>query len=120
MYLYYLLSFKMNEAKEEVNVFESNDKIVKESMLKFTANTFILALDGDVEFKPEAVTRLLDLMKKGPLVGAACGRIHPIGTGKFFNMKCYKSLIEVIKLLNFIGEILLQVLWYGIRNSSTQ
>lgn len=35
MYLYYLLSFKMNEAKEEVNVFESNDKIVKESMLKF-------------------------------------------------------------------------------------
>lgn len=80
MYLYYLLSFKMNEAKEEVNVFESNDKIVKESMLKFTANTFILALDGDVE----AVTRLLDLMKKDPLVGAACGRIHPIGTGKFF------------------------------------
>lgn len=40
MYLYYLLSFKMNEAKEEV---ESNDKMVKESMLKFTANTFILA-----------------------------------------------------------------------------
>lgn len=116
MYLYYLLSFKMNEAKEEVNVFESNDKIVKESMLKFTANTFILALDGDVEFKPEAVTRLLDLMKKDPLVGAACGRIHPIGTG----VKCYKSLVEVIKLLNFIGEILLQVLWYGIRNSSTQ
>lgn len=118
MYLYYLLSFKMNEAKEDV--FESNDKIVKESMLKFTANTFILALDGDVEFKPEAVTRLLDLMKKDPLVGAACGRIHPIGTGRFFNVKCYKSLIEVIKLLNFIGEILLQVLWYGIRNSSTQ
>lgn len=117
MYLYYLLSFKMNEAKEKV---ESNDKMVKESMLKFTANTFILALDGDVEFKPEAVTRLLDLMKKDPLVGAACGRIHPIGTGKFFNVKCYKSLIEVIKLLNFIGEILLQVLWYGIRNSSTQ
>lgn len=81
MYLYYLLSFKMNEAKEKV---ESNKKKVKESMLKFTANTFILALDGDVEFKPEAVTRLLDLMKKDPLVGAACGRIHPIGTGKFF------------------------------------
>lgn len=87
MYLYYLLSFKMNEARKEVNDFENNDKKVKESMLKFTANTFILALDGDVKFKPDAVTRLLDLMKNDPLVGAACGRIHPKGSGKvFFNV----------------------------------
>lgn len=81
MYLYYLLSFKMNETREKVS--ENNDKNLKESMLKFTANTFILALDGDVDFKPEAVTLLLDRMKKNPLVGAACGRIHPIGAGKF-------------------------------------
>lgn len=78
MYLYYLLTFKMNEAKEKV---KNNNQKLGDSMEKFTSNTFILALDGDVDFKPEAVTLLLDRMKKNPLVGAACGRIHPIGAG---------------------------------------
>ena len=45
-------------------------------------NTFILALDGDVDFKPDALLLLVDLMKKDPKVGAACGRIHPIGKGR--------------------------------------
>jgi hypothetical protein len=27
-------------------------------------NTFVLALDGDVDFKPDAVVKLLDVMKK--------------------------------------------------------
>ncbi|XP_076465330.1 chitin synthase chs-2-like [Babylonia areolata] len=44
-------------------------------------NTYILALDGDVDFKPEAVRLLLDRMKKNTKVGAACGRIHPTGSG---------------------------------------
>lgn len=43
--------------------------------------TFILALDGDVDFKPEAVSLLMDLMKRNSQVGAACGRIHPVGSG---------------------------------------
>jgi chitin synthase len=38
-------------------------------------------LDGDVDFKPEAVLLLVDRMRKNPKVGAACGRIHPIGSG---------------------------------------
>lgn len=91
MYLYYLLTFKMNEAREQVS--KNNNKKLEESMKKFTSNTFILALDGDVEFKPEAVTRLLDLVKKNPLVGAACGRIHPTGAGKFF-LEC-EVLLEL-------------------------
>ena len=45
-------------------------------------NTFLLALDGDIDFKPEAVHLLLDLMKKDEKLGAACGRIHPTGNGK--------------------------------------
>jgi chitin synthase len=45
-------------------------------------NTFILALDGDIDFKPEAVLLLLDLMKKDEKLGAVCGRIHPTGSGK--------------------------------------
>lgn len=44
-------------------------------------NTFILALDGDVDFKPYSVQLLVDRMKRNDKVGAACGRIHPIGTG---------------------------------------
>lgn len=44
-------------------------------------NTYILALDGDIDFQPEAVLRLVDLMKKNKSLGAACGRIHPIGSG---------------------------------------
>ena len=48
--------------------------------------TFILALDGDVDFKPDAVVRLLDRMLKNPDVGAACGRIIPKGTGMTFRI----------------------------------
>ncbi|KAK3096905.1 hypothetical protein FSP39_004615 [Pinctada imbricata] len=44
-------------------------------------NTFILTLDGDVDFKPDAVRLLIDRLKKNKKVGAACGRIHPIGSG---------------------------------------
>jgi hypothetical protein len=45
-------------------------------------NTFLLALDGDIDFQPSAVMLLIDLMKRDLRVGAACGRIHPIGSGK--------------------------------------
>ena len=38
-------------------------------------------IDGDIDFQPEAVTRLVDLMKKNKHLGAACGRIHPTGSG---------------------------------------
>ena len=41
-----------------------------------------MALDGDTDFYPGSVHILLDRMKKNPKVGAACGRIHPIGSGK--------------------------------------
>ncbi|KJH49747.1 Chitin synthase [Dictyocaulus viviparus] len=44
-------------------------------------NTFILTLDGDVDFTPHCVHLLVDLMKKNRRLGAACGRIHPRGSG---------------------------------------
>lgn len=44
-------------------------------------NTFLLALDGDVDFQPDALQVLVDRMKKSINLGAACGRIHPIGNG---------------------------------------
>jgi chitin synthase len=40
-----------------------------------------MALDGDVDFSPEALQLLIDRMKKNPKVGATCGRIKPGGSG---------------------------------------
>lgn len=44
-------------------------------------NTYLLTLDGDISFNPPAVLLLIDLMKKNGNLGAACGRLHPIGSG---------------------------------------
>jgi len=46
-------------------------------------NTFLLALDGDVDFEPSALQLLIDLMKRNDKVAAACGRIHPTGSGLY-------------------------------------
>ncbi|KAJ8965258.1 hypothetical protein NQ317_019735 [Molorchus minor] len=37
-------------------------------------NTYIVALDGDIDFQPHAVHLLVDYMKKNKTLGAACGR----------------------------------------------
>ncbi|CAG2208099.1 CHS1 [Mytilus edulis] len=69
MYMYYLLG----------HLSELNPNL--ESCKEKADNTFILALDGDVDFNPQSVKHLLNRMLKDPNVGAACGRIHPIGSG---------------------------------------
>ena len=53
MYMYYLLGFKLMELPV------SDER--KEVM---AANTYVLALDGDIDFQPNAIIRLVDLMKK--------------------------------------------------------
>ena len=72
MYMYYLLGYKIMEEKKRFDD-ERKDKRAE--------NTFLLALDGDIDFQPEAVLRLVEMMKKNKNVGAACGRIHPTGSG---------------------------------------
>lgn len=57
------------------------DFIIKDKENKKDENTFILALDGDIDFKPDALEKLIELMKANENLGAACGRIHPIGAG---------------------------------------
>lgn len=44
-------------------------------------NWFILTTDADVQFTPNSVRSLLDLMVRDPTVGAVCARTHPIGFG---------------------------------------
>ncbi|CAL4108316.1 unnamed protein product, partial [Meganyctiphanes norvegica] len=70
MYMYYLLGFKLMDQPISVD----RKEIIAE-------NTYLLTLDGDIDFTPQAVALLIDLMKKNTNLGAACGRIHPIGTG---------------------------------------
>lgn len=70
MYMYYLLGHRLMALPYDVN----RKAIIAE-------NTYILTLDGDINFKPKAVNLLVDLMKKNRNLGAACGRIHPVGTG---------------------------------------
>ena len=71
MYMYYFLGFKLF----------TQDLSTRRKQLR-ADNTFLLALDGDVDFQPGALRLLVDIMKKDIKVGAACGRIHPIGEGK--------------------------------------
>ncbi|CAL1539833.1 unnamed protein product [Lymnaea stagnalis] len=70
MYMYYLLGYQLM----------SDTSSLKEKRIR-ADNTFILALDGDIDFQPSAVQILVDRMKKNPDLGAACGRIHPVGGG---------------------------------------
>ncbi|GFO13532.1 chitin synthase [Plakobranchus ocellatus] len=99
MYMYYLLGYRLLGQQDESfnsSTLERDEKwkntsshFVKGNLFKYipervlvqAENTYILALDGDVDFKPRAVQLLVDRMRKNKKVGAACGRIHPIGSG---------------------------------------
>ncbi|CAG4944603.1 unnamed protein product [Colias eurytheme] len=70
MYMYYLLGHRLMDLPLSVD----RKEVIAE-------NTYLLALDGDIDFKPCAATLLIDLMKKDKNLGAACGRIHPVGSG---------------------------------------
>ncbi|XP_026727307.1 chitin synthase chs-2-like [Trichoplusia ni] len=70
MYMYYFLGHRLIDLPISVD----RKEVIAE-------NTYLLALDGDIDFKPAAVTLLIDLMKKDKNLGAACGRIHPVGSG---------------------------------------
>ncbi|XP_046354674.2 uncharacterized protein LOC124134078 [Haliotis rufescens] len=108
MYLYYLLGHKLvgqeyrtvedlikdkltsnkAQAKERkkrntlrVRPFTSLLNNLPDEVVRKAENVFIMTLDGDVDFRPDAVRLLIDRMKKNKKVAAVCGRIHPIGDG---------------------------------------
>ena len=62
----------------------------------------MLALDGDVDFKPDAVRLLVDLLKKNKKVGAACGRIHPIGSGMYYSSLCLFFILSDSRPIIFV------------------
>ncbi|XP_060063289.1 chitin synthase chs-2-like, partial [Ylistrum balloti] len=88
MYMYYLIGYEMMEQNRSLFSEESNFEecpsifdLLPETVRISADNTYFLALDGDVDFEPEAIRLLVDRMKKDPKVGATCGRIKPGGSG---------------------------------------
>ncbi|XP_078032019.1 chitin synthase chs-2-like [Epinephelus lanceolatus] len=81
MYLYYLLGYKLMTKYYERWQKGENEAELKAEIQKEKHNTYLLALDGDTDFQPAAVVLLIDRLKMYPRVGAACGRIHPTGSG---------------------------------------
>lgn len=86
MYMYYLLGHRLMELPISVDR--------KEVMAE---NTYLLTLDGDIDFQPPAVRLLIDLMKKNKNLGAACGRIHPVGSGMIIGRsEIFKDIAIII------------------------
>ena len=91
MYMYYFLGFQIaaehgektpnDEGKMTLQQIQDKEKDDKEERNKRGSNIYLLALDGDVDFLPDSVLKVLDIMKKDDKIGAACGRIHPTGSG---------------------------------------
>ncbi|XP_043993753.1 chitin synthase chs-2-like [Gambusia affinis] len=81
MYLYYLLGWKLMTKYHKLWQKGSNEKDLRKEFQREKHNTYLLALDGDTDFQPAAVMLLIDRLKMYPRVGAACGRIHPTGSG---------------------------------------
>ena len=72
MYMYYFLGYEL-ERKHR------HGKMTEEERDNYASNTFLLALDGDVDFLPDSIVKVVDLAKRNKSIGAVCGRIHPTG-----------------------------------------
>ncbi|XP_071357113.1 chitin synthase chs-1-like [Trachinotus anak] len=81
MYLYYLLGWKLMTKYYARWQRKEDEKELRAEVQREKHNTYLLALDGDTDFQPAAVMLLIDRLKLYPRVGAACGRIHPTGSG---------------------------------------
>ncbi|VDI72691.1 chitin synthase [Mytilus galloprovincialis] len=84
-YYEFEVNSEIQQMKEKVKEdFESVQSIFERlppSLVQQAENTYVMALDGDVDFSPEALQLLIDRMKKNTKVGATCGRIKPGGSG---------------------------------------
>ena len=85
MYMNYLLNHELIGAMED-NGNDDND------INKQLNNTYILALDGHVQFEPEAVSMLLQ-SKQNPDIGAICSRIHPKVNGIIYFYQVFEYAI---------------------------
>ena len=57
-------------------------------------NTYILALDGDVKFKPNSIDLLMQTLEKNKRSGAVCARMHPTGSGPVVWFQMFEYIIS--------------------------
>ena len=82
-YFYYLL--KYDWAKKP--------KFVTERCQKDENNQpypYILALDGDIDFKPDAFHSVLKTALRDPTIALCCGRINPEGSGALYHYQKFE------------------------------
>ena len=65
MYMNYVINYRIKNDKHNMNA----------------DNRFILTTNADVDFTPQSVDVLLDVLVSNPLAGAVCARTHPKGFG---------------------------------------
>ncbi|CAF1113321.1 unnamed protein product, partial [Didymodactylos carnosus] len=86
MYLNYLLQYKMElkmkpeKDKDIIDFSLPFLKRVDEKCLSKLQKTFILTLDGDIDFHPSAIQLLLNRLSKDKMTAATCARIIPKGS----------------------------------------
>ena len=85
MYMYYLIGYRMKschqEAPSEFFYNKDTDKIEQSKAPLTEENTYLMALDGDVNFMPHSLDLVLDRLTRNKHVAAACNEIRPIGSG---------------------------------------
>ena len=94
MYMFYLFGFRLMAQRESLSRKQT-----------LADNTYILTLDGDIDFQPDAVQLLLDLLRKNDKVAAACGRIHPVGSGRVSTARYTQSPIFYISMYITVSEL---------------
>ena len=87
MYMYYFLGYQL----------EANDNLTTAQKELRARNTFLLALDGDVDFQPDAIIKLVDLMKRNPVSFTIINLL--------WNKNIYK--IHARKLVHLVAEFIL-------------
>lgn len=75
MYFYYLYGYK-----------------IKQNKIDRRFSPYFLALDGDIDFHPDALITTLEKLIAAPKVAVCCGRIHP--TGSYLSPMLYYQKFE--------------------------
>ena len=82
MYMHYILDYLVKKDQTQ-NTSEEKHKEV-----------LILTLDGDMQFHPKSVLRIIDFVVDKPEVGAACGFILPDGTGILESVQKFEYSVQ--------------------------
>ena len=71
----------VNRGKRQSLILFFNEIVRKMEIKKQVEHTYLLTIDGDTNFKSEAVKSLINKLDTNPDCGAVCGKIVPRGTG---------------------------------------